>query len=252
VGGGLFAYRRGEGDRTVVLLHGFGATHRIWAPVQAELSATATTVAFDLPGHGRSPMAGSGGPARLAAEAVLRAIEEDGRTAVHLVGHSMGGAAAALAALAAPGLVASLTLLAPGGFGPEINHRLLSRYARARTREALAQALEGMSGWNNAVPDPVLEDHVTMRAAAGQTEALSAILSRIVRDGVQGTIGRDGLERLSMPVKVLWGTQDRVLPTRQAHRLPSMFAVHVFEETGHMLQCERPGEVARLIRENIR
>jgi pyruvate dehydrogenase E2 component (dihydrolipoamide acetyltransferase) len=55
-----------------------------------------------------------------------------------------------------------------------------------------------------------------------------------------------------MPTKVVWGAQDRVLPTRQAHRLPGHIAVHVFEGVGHMLPHEIPDAVARLIRENAR
>jgi pyruvate dehydrogenase E2 component (dihydrolipoamide acetyltransferase) len=51
-------------------------------------------------------------------------------------------------------------------------------------------------------------------------------------------------------VKVLWGMQDRVVPTRQAHRLPGRIAVHVFEEAGHMLPLEVPDDVAALILES--
>ncbi|MGC3085787.1 alpha/beta fold hydrolase, partial [Enterococcus faecium] len=71
---------------------------------------------------------------------------------VHLVGHSMGGATAALVAVFAAEKVASLTLQAPGGFGPDINGRLLRHYAAARTHDALQLALEGMFGWRNPVP----------------------------------------------------------------------------------------------------
>jgi pimeloyl-ACP methyl ester carboxylesterase len=51
---------------------------------------------------------------------------------------------------------------------------------------------------------------------------------------------------------VIWGTQDRVLATRQAHRLPGRIAVHIFEGTGHMLPQEIPGDAAKLILENAR
>jgi pyruvate dehydrogenase E2 component (dihydrolipoamide acetyltransferase) len=60
------------------------------------------------------------------------------------------------------------------------------------------------------------------------------------------------LAELKLPVKVLWGTQDRVLPTRQAHRLPGRIAVHIFEDAGHMLPYEIAAEVAHLVLENTR
>lgn len=248
----LHSHRSGSGSRTIVFLHGFGATHRAWATVQEELSRSFSTIAFDLPGHGGSLDFEGAGRAKLAADAVTADIRSRGLGSVHLVGHSMGGTIAALLALRAPELAASLTLLAPGGFGPEINQRLLTRYARAIRRDELQDALENMFGWNNPVPEGVLDDHVRMRAVPGQRERLLAIVDQIACDGVQGVIARDELRKLKVPVKVVWGTQDRVLPTRQAHHMPGMFGVHIFEDTGHMLQNERPAEVAALIAQNAR
>ena len=57
---------------------------------------------------------------------------------------------------------------------------------------------------------------------------------------------------LDVPIKVVWGTQDRVLPTRQAHKLPGRIAVHIFEEAGHMLPLEIAADAAYLILENSR
>ena len=46
-------------------------------------------------------------------------------------------------------------------------------------------------------------------------------------------------------------TQDRVLPTRQSHKLPGEVATHVFERVGHMPHLEIPDAVCRLVREQL-
>ncbi len=248
----LFAAESGAGARTVVLLHGFGGVHGTWEAIAADLSADNHVLAYDLPGHGRSLDVPEAGPAKIAVRAILADLEARGLARVHLVGHSMGGAIAAMMAMADPDRAASLTLLAPGGFGDEINGRLLARYAAAQTAGEIGAALENMFGWNHPVPDAMVEMLAAARAVPGQTGKLVEIAKGLSRDGRQGVIPRDRLAALTMPVKVVWGTQDRVLPTRQAHRLPPMFAAHIFEDTGHMLPEEQPAGVIRLIRENIR
>ncbi len=64
---------------------------------------------------------------------------------------------------------------------------------------------------------------------------------------MQKTLPREELAALPLPIRVVWGTQDRVLPTRQAHKLPGMVATHIFERVGHMVHLEIPREVTRLI-----
>lgn len=254
--GKLFAIEDGRGKGApVVFLHGFGANADVWSQVQTAVGENRPTLAYDLPGHGRSlkvriertgKMAGA-----IADDLAARGVDQ-----VHLVGHSMGGAVATLIALRTPDLVASMTLLAPGGYGPEINHRLLRRYASAAEHDRLLGALENMFGWNCEIPASLADMLSESRQSPDVVDRLNTILDNMLKtrgqDLEQGTFRRDALAELSMPVKVLWGTQDRVLPTRQAHRLPPMFAAHVFENTGHMLIEERGADVVALIRQNIR
>ncbi len=243
---------KGDGSSVIALLHGFGDTYLAWSDIRRRLPASVKTIAYDFPGHGGSLDHPAAGQMRAAAAAIIADLKERGINQVSLVGHSMGGAAAVLTALEDPSIFVSLTLLAPGGFGSEINQRLLKHYASARTAEEIRNALENMYGWNNAVGDEAVERHVAMRAVDGQTERLIEIADGMARNGKQGVLPRENLASLTMPVKVLWGTQDRVLPTRQAHRLPPMFASHIFEDTGHMLPAEIPDAATALILQNLR
>ncbi|MHA7776269.1 alpha/beta fold hydrolase [Roseibium sp. M-1] len=241
---------RPDDGAPVVLLHGFGGDRQTWLNIQTALAPKKRSIAFDLPGHGEAldwPRIGNAG---IAAKAVTQSLEALGLTKVHLVGHSMGGAVAALIALRNPDLVASLTLLAPGGFGPEINHRLLRRYAVATEPDAMEILLEQFFGWEFRLPKFLARTAAESRRRPGAAATLETIAGEIIDGDVQKTLPRNELADLQMPVKVVWGTQDRVLPTRQAHKLPGTVATHIFERVGHMVHLEIPKEVTRLILQN--
>lgn len=244
----LFARELGTGGEPVVLLHGFGGSHASWGRIQEDLARDAQTLAYDLPGHGASFDFPDAGSAKVAAQAVLADLAARGVEKAHLAGHSMGGAVAALTAIMEPARVASLTLLSPGGFGPHINHRLLTRYAAARDEAALVPCLEAMFGWMSPVPDETVAQALAARAGPGRLEKLAAMAQGLVRDGRQGQLPRERLEALAMSVSVVWGELDNVLPARQAHGLPWRFGVHLFAELGHMLPQEAPGEMLAIIR----
>ncbi|WP_319774300.1 alpha/beta fold hydrolase [Breoghania sp.] len=236
----------------VVFIHGFGGDAMGWTNIQTALARRVHSFAFDLPGHGKAidwPVIGHAGKTSQAVAATLDGL---GLEKFHLVGHSMGGAVSAMIAMRSPERVASLTLLAPGGFGEEINHRLLRRYASARDEDQIQILLEQFFGWESAIP-PKLAAHIAeTRATPGAIEALETMVGTIIDGERQKMLPRDKLAELPCPVKVVWGTQDRVLPTRQAHNLPGPIATHVFERVGHMLQHEIPREVSSLVMENVR
>lgn len=245
----LFAAESGTSDRTIVLLHGFGGFHGTWDGIAPALAAQAHVLAYDLPGHGNSLGWPDAGPAKLAARAILADLEMRGIARAHIVGHSMGGAIAALAGLIEPERVASLTLLAPGGFGAAINGSLLRRYAAARSSADIGACLAEMSGFT---PDErEVEALAAIRAVKGQTEKLVEIGAAITRDDRQGVIPREMLAGLAMPVAVAWGTEDAVLPYGQTAGLPENLMLHSMEGAGHMLPEEAPAAVIGIIRRTI-
>ncbi|MCT7374766.1 alpha/beta fold hydrolase [Chelativorans salis] len=243
----LYVSRTGEGAPPLVLLHGFAGTHRVWDGVRAALGGSPGVLAYDLPGHGGSlgfPEAGRAGPA---AKAILADLEDRGIDRFHLAGHSFGGAIAALTAIGEPKRVLSLTLFAPGGFGPEINTPLLWRLAEAGNAADIRDCLTAMSGRRPLVAEGVVREAEAMRTAPGQLAMLRNVCGLIARDGRQGVISHEKLAALTMPVHVVWGALDTVLPARQAHDLPPHFVLHTFPHLGHMLPEEAPQEMAHIL-----
>ncbi|MEJ1160245.1 alpha/beta fold hydrolase [Prosthecomicrobium sp. N25] len=245
------AIRGPEGRLPLVLLHGFAGSRETWIGQQIALETRRRTIAFDLPGHGAALDWPEVGHAGVSAKAVIASLAGLGIERFHLAGHSMGGAAAVLVAskLAEAGRVASLTLLAPGGFGHEINQRLLRRFATALAEHEIHALLEQFFGYERHVPQEIArrmaEDRRDPRVAA----TLATIVESILDGGRQKTFDLAALADLPHPVRVVWGDQDRVLPTRQTRRLPGSVAVHVFAGVGHMPHLEVPREVTRILAE---
>jgi pimeloyl-ACP methyl ester carboxylesterase len=232
---------------TVVLLHGFGAVASCWREVITAIEGSTRVLAFDLPGHGGSldyPNAGSG---KVAAQAVIAELDYRSLGKVHLVGHSMGGAIACSVALARPDLVASLTLLSPGGFGPELNVPLLQDYAAAATPSELLAALAPMAGAGAFISLQTIRNLVAMRGGEGQREMLEFIVGRMARDGKQGVLPLTDLAGLHIPTTLLWGKADRIVPVSQCHAAPMEFNKVILPKAGHMLIEEAPEAVAALI-----
>lgn len=232
------------GETPLVLLHGFGGMGAVWRDVASRLPADLTLLAPDLPGHGQSMAAPAGGAGRMA-KAILADLEARGIARFHLAGHSLGGAVAALIALRQPEAVLSLTLLAPGGFGPEIGADSLAAWRDAKTREALEAALRPMAAPGFRFSEEVIESLARARAIPGSHAALSQIFDAMfVADREQGVLPVADLAGLSCPVTVLWGEKDGILPVRHGTTLPANVDVRILPDKGHMLIEEAADSVA--------
>lgn len=234
----------------LVLLHGFGGSGQAWVSVLAALPDSTRCIVVDLPGHGGSLHSnGRGGAGRMAKE-ILSGLDAAGIDSFHLAGHSMGGAVAALIAMRVGPRVRSLTLVAPGGMASAINGDLLARYARAATHADIRSCLEDMAAPGYVLDQSVVDSFVSARSRPGALDALGEIYQAMFPAGLengQGVLPGDALAALEMPVFVIWGTVDKVLPCPMPASLPVRFAFNVLPGLGHMLPEEAPETVARVI-----
>ncbi|PZU88816.1 MAG: alpha/beta hydrolase [Shinella sp.] len=241
----------------LVLLHGFGGGAFVWCDVIDRLPADLPVIAYDLPGHAGSLHAeGLGGAGRMA-KVIISDLDSRGIPAFHLAGHSLGGATAALIALRQPQAVLSLTMVAPGGFGPEINHRILRRFGLAETAEELRSALQIMVGYNFDIPETMIEATLEARRGEGAREALSTVFSAIVSahgetGPAQGQLPLADILALPMPKALLWGLEDCVLPPHQSAVSGVGLTVRRLPGAGHMLIDECPDIVAEEIIQTVK
>ncbi|HUQ42617.1 MAG TPA: alpha/beta fold hydrolase, partial [Candidatus Limnocylindrales bacterium] len=109
----------------VVLIHGVGGWAENWREVMAPIAASGrSAIAVDLPGFGESESPGRvahfGPRDAFYPQFIIALLDTLGLDQAHLVGSSMGGSVAYMAAVTAPERVRSLTLAASGGLGTDI------------------------------------------------------------------------------------------------------------------------------------
>ncbi len=235
------------GGPPVVLIHGFGGDLNTWMFNQPMLAAAHRTVAIDLPGHGGSEKRVEGGDVAGLAQTVVEVQQALGIERAHLVGHSLGGAIALDIALRHPARVASLSLIAPAGFGPEIDEAFIAGFIAADRRKTIVPVLQLLFVDASLVSRDMAEDVVRFKRLDGATACLSAIAAASFPAGRQTVILRDRLGEVSVPMQVIWGAADRILPVHQAEGLPALVAVHIVEGAGHMPHMEKAAEVNRLL-----
>ncbi len=236
-------------QETIVLLHGFGGTHRAWDSVIERLDPERyRPLALDLPGHG----AEAHHPWPIRFEDCVRGVLEAAPGRFVLCGYSLGGRVALHVALAASERVTRLVLI---GSNPGIEDRA-ARAARLAADERLARRLEGepfedfIESWRSQplfAEDP---PEVVALARADQRRNDPLALAAAMRGlsvGAMAPLWRR-LAELSMPVAFLAGTRDekfRAIGERVATECPVCRLAVV--EGGHGLPLENPEAVATLL-----
>jgi pyruvate dehydrogenase E2 component (dihydrolipoamide acetyltransferase) len=239
----------GGGDATpVVLVHGFGADLNTWMFTQPVLAESRRAVALDLPGHGGSTKAldAAVDGSSFAAD-IDRALGVLGIERAHLVGHSMGGAIALHFAMWQPDRVASLTLIASAELGPEINGAFIDGFVRAQRRREMQEVLTLLVHDPALVSRQMVEDVLRYRRLDGVQAALERLAQEWFPNGVQRVGNAELAVNLPMPVQIIWGRDDRIIPLAHAEALAGKLPVHILDGVGHLPHMEKVGEVNRLI-----
>lgn len=236
------------GATPVVLVHGFGADLNTWMFNQPALAENRRAVALDLPGHGGSTkLLDKAVDAASFAADIDRALVALGIERLHLVGHSMGGAIALSFANWQPDRVASLTLIAPAGLGPEINAEFIAGFVRAQRRREMQEVLTLLVHDPALVSRQMVEDVLRYKRLDGVAAALQALAQEWFPNGVQRVGNAEIAANLSLPVQLIWGRDDRIIPLAHAEALAGRIPLHIVAAAGHLPHMEKSGEVNRLI-----
>ncbi len=255
---GVRVHLRDTGKRdepVIIMLHGFGASLHTWEAWAQVLSAEYRVIRFDLPGFGLTGADPTGDYTDARAEAVLAALMDRLRVQrAILIGNSMGGRIAWSFAASHPARVTRLVLISPDGFASAG-----IPYGQAMGVPMTARLLPYV------LPTPLLR--ANLAPAYGDPQRLTEevliryrdmILAPGVRDAVLARMEQDALEdpvpvlrRLNLPVLLLWGEKDGIIPISNAAdylaALPDARLV-ALPGLGHVPQEESPAEALQPVK----
>ena len=264
VRGTKIRYRDSGGSGPVVLLtHGIGLMLEIWEPTVAALAGRYRVISWDLPGFGRSEVRKQPYSVPFFGDFTADFLDTLGIGKVHAVGHSMGGAVTLAFARKHASRLSSITLNCAASLGREAPFifrlftlpgigKLMTTPSRANTRNALksmyrdfsrvAPGLEETWYQISLIPGNqgvFLQTLRSMTSFSGQNKEL-----------VEATLG--GLPLLTVPVLVIAGREDAVLPASHAieaaKKIPNA-KLAVIMDCGHVPQLEKADEFNRLLLE---
>lgn len=243
----------------LVVVHGFGASAATWRAMLPRLAELGEVVAYDRPAFGFTERAAPDGPidpyGTVGQVAVLAELIETFRgegsdRPVVLLGHSAGGALAAELALERADLVDGLVLVAPailttggtpGWLRPVLSFPPIDRWGPRLARVAASGADRLLErSWHDPsqLTEEVRRRYREAREVIGWEQGLWWLVRSSASFGVA-----ERPEALELPVLLVTGDDDRVVPTEDSQQLADLVdgaQLVVLEDTGHVPHEESP------------
>lgn len=244
----------------MVCLHGFADTWRSWELVLAALERCHDVLALTLPGHAGGPPLGSSLGDDTLVDEVERCIDDAGMADAHVVGNSLGGYLALR--LAARGRARSVVAFAPAGGWADghpwpgellrLQRRVIEQAAAAAPHaDAIAASPEGRRRATELITTNF--EHIPPDLIASQTVGIARApgVGRLLEYAQHARWALDA-ERIECPVRIVWGTADKLLPwPASAVRYRTQLLPHAewieLDGIGHCPQLDVPLEAAQLI-----
>jgi pimeloyl-ACP methyl ester carboxylesterase len=240
-------------------IHGLGGIWQNWLLNIPAFMETHRRVAVDLPGFGQSEMPAGEISIRGFARTVDRVCDLLDVENPVVIGNSMGGFVGAELALSFPTRVAKLVLVSAAGLSTEyLAREPLLAGARifavltARTglrgspvvkrRRLRRIALQPVVRYPERLSLPLATELVAGANAPGFLQAFEALM---------GYSFRDRLERIEVPVLIVWGRNDMLVPVEDAEMFEHLIGDNahsvIFDDTGHLAMLERPTRFNELL-----
>ncbi len=264
------AFRIAGSGPAVLLIHGIGDNSMAWEPVHSRLARRFTVIAPDLLGHGQSDKPRADYSVAAYANGMRDLLSVLDIDQVTVIGHSLGGGVAMQFAYQFPQFVERLVLVGAGGVTHDVNIalRLASLPGGA---EALAllriplvvPALQiagnllggmiGSTGVGRDIPNAlrILADLPEPTASAAFRRTLRAVVDW--RGQVVTMLDRCYLTE-SVPVQLVWGDQDVMIPVSHGHMAHAAMPgsrLEIFPNAGHYPFHYDPDRFVELVEQFI-
>jgi len=233
-------YLEAGGGPPLILVHGLGSNAmQEWGRLMAPLGQKYHVYAPDLPGFGlseRPAAADYGIPMQV--EAVRALIAAVGVSKARVAGISMGGWIVARLAGEHPELVERLVVIAPAGMRPTDAAPIPAEVLFPRDEAGVRRLAAAVRHKPPAMPSFLVRDILERRLREEWIVRRALESMAAGRDWLNGTLGR-----ADMPVLVVWGKQDRLIPVAYAAPLQAEFphaVLKLLDGCGHVLIADCP------------
>lgn len=231
-----------RGGPPVVLVHPVGLELSYWGMQIEALQRRYDVIAYDLPGHGRSPGSPKDWTLDKAAALLARVVRSGGTTSAHIVGLSVGGMIAQAMTLAEPALALSLTLIDTAASFPDAAREGMRARAKAAREGGMQAVLQStIERWfttETVAQRPDIVDRVTKTLLADDPAVHAALWDMISALNLVPE-----LHRITCPTLILVGEFDPSSPPAAAQTLAENIpgaSMHIIPHASHMAPLEKP------------
>ena len=258
------AYVMAGSGPALLLLHGLGCDHRTWDPVIEQLAQRYTVIAPDLLGHGESDKPRADYSVGGYANGMRDLLSVLGIESATVVGHSLGGGVAMQFAYQFPERTDRLVLVAPGGIGPEVTPLLravtlpgFQQVAAAATVPVVRQVgtglLNGLSKtglWFLRDLDEVAKIFDSFKDPAARAAIAHVVKACIDWKGQIITMADRAYLTEAMPLCLIWGEEDLVIPPSHAQIARELMPgadVELIPRSGHFPHKDHPERFVEIL-----
>ena len=257
------------GAPAVLLIHGMAGSRETWHEAQALLAESCDVIAVDLPGHGQSSLPNGDYSLGSLAAALRDLLDRLDIERATIVGHSLGGGVALQFIYQFPERCERLVLVSSGGLGREVTPflRALSLPGASTALKGLlalrrSEKAQGVGRFFQPIARRVWSDLPLMLSnfAALQEPALRrsfiATIRAVIDPHGQSVTATDRLPLArQLPVMVVWGRKDQMIPAAHALAVAQALPharIEVFDQAGHFPHEADPERFAEAVASFIR
>jgi len=253
----------------LLLLHGLACDHTTWAPIIESLSKRYTVIAPDLLGHGRSDKPRADYSVGGYANGMRDLLTLLGIDKVTVVGHSLGGGVAMQFAYQFPERTSRVILVSPGGLGPEVTpviravsmpgfHAAMGVLTMPVLRHVGVVGMKALS--KTGIPHTRDLDEVSAIFENFKDPKFRAAIAHVVRAVIDWrgqivTMADRAYLTEAMPMCLIWGDDDSVIPHSHARRIAALAPqtrVQILPNAGHFPHKDHPERFVKIVNDFIR
>lgn len=237
----------GKGERTVLLLHGWGGSMDSWKPVERDLSAGMRVLNVDFPGFGESPEPRDVWCVTQYAEQILELLDEMEISRVTVIAHSFGGRVALMLNQMRPELIDRQVLTGCAGLIGDrdaqkggLAHKLSGLYDNGFTRRLLGD--KGVERIRDTV-----RSHFGSEDYKNASPKMREVFKQVIHQDLAGCL--PGIKASTL---LIWGEADTATPLwmgRQMEKTIPDAGLVVFEGCGHFAYLQQYARFITIVKQ---